>query len=422
VSDMPLRAAAPARVETYSRWLCISLPLLLAWTVSNADKANLSVLLSNNGFMRDLGLVGHPAIAGLLGTVFFWTYGLSQPLWGLVTDRLGPRWTSVIGSIVWSLAMFWGGAAGSATALIWSRILLGIGEGYIYVVSFSMTARWFPLKERARAQGLWFIGANVGPAIGLPLVTYVTLSSGWRTSFYVLGVLSLITALVMAWVTRDEPQEHPACSPAERAYIQAAVDEQDERTESNPADVLANRRFWLLTVAYTFQAMSYWAVVIWFPSYLEHVKHLSYLHSALITTVGFVLAVAFQLGFGYASDRRLRRAPFAIAGWIAVMVLMAVDALSSDGAVVSVMSILIVALLSMTALMVLSMLHNIPSSRIMGRSAGVFAGVANFMSGFGPLVVGFFAAFGGFSAGLAVVIAALIIPIACVGSVARQGY
>ena len=69
------------------------------------------------------------AINGLLGTAFFVTYMLSAPALGWLADRFS-RWL-IIGSavILWSLASGASGLAATFGLLVFTRILVGIGEG-----------------------------------------------------------------------------------------------------------------------------------------------------------------------------------------------------------------------------------------------------------------------------------------------------
>ena len=89
--------------------------------------------------------------------------------------------------IAWSVTLAWGGFSTTLPMLYLSRIFLGLSEGILYPVCNVFVARWFAVRERGRAQAVWFNGATVGGAVGGLLVTTVVVISGWRVAFLALA-------------------------------------------------------------------------------------------------------------------------------------------------------------------------------------------------------------------------------------------
>jgi len=58
-----------------SRWFFILMPVLVFWIVASIDKLGVSIIVTNHGFLQDMGLLNNPAAIGLLGTVFSVTSG-----------------------------------------------------------------------------------------------------------------------------------------------------------------------------------------------------------------------------------------------------------------------------------------------------------------------------------------------------------
>lgn len=134
---------------TNARWIYISLPLMLLFTVSMIDKSNINILFAEKQFLQDLAISDN-VIKGTLSSVFLITYALGQFFWGFVVDRIGAFKSGLIGIAIWGIAMIIGGTATSVTALLWSRALLGIGEGVLYPIALTLTARWFPQQEQGK--------------------------------------------------------------------------------------------------------------------------------------------------------------------------------------------------------------------------------------------------------------------------------
>jgi MFS family permease len=83
-----------------ARWFFILIPVLVFWIVASIDKLGVSIIVTNHGFLQDMGLLNNPAAIGLLGTVFSVTYGGCSYLWGFIVDRIGPRWAAIGSAII----------------------------------------------------------------------------------------------------------------------------------------------------------------------------------------------------------------------------------------------------------------------------------------------------------------------------------
>ena len=51
---------------------------------------------------------------------------------------------------------------------------------------------WFPAKERAFVNGLVNAGAAVGAIVSGPLIVWLYLTYGWRSTFVITGAIGLV--------------------------------------------------------------------------------------------------------------------------------------------------------------------------------------------------------------------------------------
>ena len=70
-------------------------------------------------------------------------------------------------------------------------------------------SRWFPLRERGRANGVMLLGSRVGGMISVPLALLVITWWGWRVSFVIFGLTGVVWAAAWRAWYRDRPEEHP---------------------------------------------------------------------------------------------------------------------------------------------------------------------------------------------------------------------
>jgi MFS family permease len=101
------------------------------------------------------------------------------------------------------------------------RFFFGAGEAGAYPNITRVTGVWFPVRERAVAQGAVWMAARLGGALAPPVMGALSSSTrfGWRGAFWILGGLGLIWAAAFRLWFRDRPGDSPHCNAAERSLI-----------------------------------------------------------------------------------------------------------------------------------------------------------------------------------------------------------
>lgn len=203
------------------RWYYIAPPIFFFWVFGQMDKLGISVIITNHKFLKDLGLLGETAKIGFLMTGFLLFYGFANIAWGFIVDKIGPRKTAIIGTLIWGITMIMGGLSSSYGLFMASRMILGIGEAVLFPVCNKLISNWFPPREFGRAQSTWIIGDYLGPAIGTPIIIFTLNLGGWEASFFLLAAFSfLINLPLFLFLTRDDPKQHHAVNDLELQYIQ----------------------------------------------------------------------------------------------------------------------------------------------------------------------------------------------------------
>lgn len=409
---------------TRARWIYVGLPLLILFTVSMIDKSNINILLANKPFLQDLGITDG-AIKGSLSSIFLVTYAIGQLGWGFVVDRIGAFKSGLIGIFFWVFAMVLGGMAESVSALLWSRSILGISEGVLYPIALTLTAKWFPSNEQAKAQALWFNGNSLGPVIGLPIIAMVAESYGWRESYYALAAISLFS-LIMFWaMVRNSPSHHYAVNTTEKEYIEkgVATNKKELAGTGEVKAVLKNPVFWVLTTVYGCISIGFFGISTFLPSYLTEVKGIPFVQSAFVNAAGYGLAILVQMGSGFLSDRYMKRAVFVGGASACIILFLLMSMFTASALMAQILSILLISVLLMPAALTMTMLHKVASPQVMGRIGGIFGSISYALAAIGPMVVGAVSQMtGSFTGGfLALMSFILISLILCLGLM-RKGY
>ena len=423
------RDAAGITAATRVRWTYIAPTLLAYWIMSMFDKSNISIVIANPQFLSEMQLAGQTKELGWLVGSLFISYGVAAPVWGWVVNRCGPRKATVAGLIIWAITCFWSGLAQSSGMLLASRIGLGAGEAACYPVTLALVANWFALRERGKATSYWWIGTMIGPMLVGLVVTYLIVTIGWRGQFVALGVLALIVPLPMVWfLVRDKPEQTPAVNATELDLIHSgAIERNDDapgRILKDVRSVWRNHRFWLMTIAISFNAVFFWGWSGWLPTYLRTERHFAFSTSGYLTFVIYGFAVVTILVVGYASDRVFRRAPFAGLGWAAAAVFLMAAALAPS-ATWSVVFMICALCAQQVGISCAEMLmHSVVGTADMGKSQGVRAFVTQMFGAFSPVMIGYILAYsgGGFIAPFAVLSVAVVIAAGCMVALTREGF
>jgi MFS family permease len=153
-------------------------------------------------------------------SAFTLAYSLFEVPSGWLGDVKGPR--SVLTRIVlwWSAFTMLTGAAAGYQSLKVIRFLFGAGEAGAFPNVARSFSRWFPARERGRANGVLFLGSRLGGMLSAPIALLLIARWGWRASFVAFGTLGIVWAA--AWWTwyRDRPEDHAAMTTEELSWIQ----------------------------------------------------------------------------------------------------------------------------------------------------------------------------------------------------------
>ena len=114
---------------------------------------------------------------------------------GSLSDKYGRRSALALGLVIFGFGSMASAFAGSATTLIFTRALMGVGGALIMPSTLSILTNVFPAEERGRAIGIWAgvsgLGIGIGPVVGGWLLTHF-----WWGSVFLVNVPVVIFALI----------------------------------------------------------------------------------------------------------------------------------------------------------------------------------------------------------------------------------
>jgi sugar phosphate permease len=185
-----------------------------AWIVAATGFA---VLLLGAGFRATPGVLMVPlqdefgwsraVISGAVSLNLI-LYGLAGPFAAALTARFGLRRVVPV-----ALALI---AAGSALTVVMTQpwqlyvcwgLLVGAGTGTIApVLAATISNRWFA-QRRGLVLGLLTAGSSTGQLLFLPVLSMLTMDSGWRAASWTVAIAALAIAPVAVWLLRERPAD-----------------------------------------------------------------------------------------------------------------------------------------------------------------------------------------------------------------------
>jgi OPA family glycerol-3-phosphate transporter-like MFS transporter len=144
-------------------------------------------------------------IGDMLALMVF-VYGLGRFFMGSISDRSNPRYFMPIGLLLTAICNFAFAAASNYHIHLALWTLNGLAQSMGWAPCGRSLSHWYSIRERGTVFAFWNLAQNVGGGLVGIIAAYSTLLLGWRSAFYVPGILAALCALYLVLRLRDTPQ------------------------------------------------------------------------------------------------------------------------------------------------------------------------------------------------------------------------
>lgn len=362
------------------RWAIVSL-VALATIINYIDRGALGFLWPE--ISDDLGLT--KTDYAIILNVFTFAYAFGQTLFGKIFDWIGTRLGFVLAIGVWSLATVLHAFATGLMSFAVFRAILGVSEAGNWPGATKANAEWFPINERALAQGIFNSGAAIGGIVSAPIIgiLFVFLGS-WQATFIAIGALGFLWLVPWLLVYKSGPDTHPWLSEEERQYIISGQRNQDTNEVATYApdtgEILSRKESWGVIMASFFLDPIWWLFIGWLPLYLNETYGFGVEEIAIYAWIPYVGAM-FGAWFGglLAQNRikagwtvnKTRKSVIALGGLIMLVFL-----LLTTQAATPFVAVLLMAAILFGFQTAVGNIQTLPSDFYSGKSVGSLAGFA----------------------------------------------
>jgi sugar phosphate permease len=182
-----------------------------------------------NGFTQGISVFFKPiaaelglsrAVTSVASSIARLEGGMEAPIVGVLADKISAKWIMITGAIffgtglvlmnfvvdsVWSYYLIWG-------------LLVGTGNnlGFTIVVDKVLT-NWF-IRKRGLSYGMRFAILGLMQVAMLPVVSWLTVSLGWRQACLICGIIAFATIpFTLYFVRNDRPEDRGLLPDGDRA-------------------------------------------------------------------------------------------------------------------------------------------------------------------------------------------------------------
>lgn len=378
------------------RWWIIGL-IFIATVINYIDRTAFALLWPEMG--KDLGMDNSDY--ALMLNVFMITYAASKFLSGRLYDKIGTRIGFTLSILVWSLAAAFHAIAKGVISLSVVRGLLGLGEAGLWPGTVKNNGKWFPVKQRALAQGIFNSGASIGNVIAPIIIVYLYAQFGWKSTYIILGAVGLIWILPWLLINKSKPETHPWITEEEKNMLL------NDRIASNSVAVdgakslsvlkiLSFKQPWGILLCRFFIEPIWWFFAGWMPIYLNSKFGLSIEEIGNTMWISYLMAAAGGILGGLFTEEIIKRtstdfgrkASIALGSLLIIIGFVSIILFVTES---NYMTFIYLAGLALFGFQfAIGNIQTLSSDLFRGPSVGTLAGLAGTVAAFSPIIMNWF--------------------------------
>ncbi len=225
--------------------------------------------------------------AGFIMSAFMTGYFVTSPFFGYLADRIKRVHVIASGTVVWSFATSLASFASGQWHLIFSRVIVGVGEAATVSTSQALLSDFYPPEKRNKVLGIYLCAIPVGAALGFILGGILTTHFGWRHAFLIAGIPGL--ALAFAVYFLKEPLRGTSDS-----HGNSSNTNKKNSFKADVLELLRNKNYMSAVWGYAAFTFTIGGLGSWVPQYLVKVRHAPLQQAD--TAFGAITVVAGVLG------------------------------------------------------------------------------------------------------------------------------
>lgn len=235
-------------------------------------------------------------LQGWILSAFAFGYFTSQIMGANAVNRYGGRRVLCCAVLLWSLStIVTPFVAWYLPALIFFRVVLGVGEGLGLPTIFQLFAQHIPAEERSRAFGYMVAAGSIGQTFASLFVPHMD----WKVSFVLFGVSGVLWVICWLLTYHDSP-----IVPDEEGQLML----EKEVMCVSWVEWISHWSLWSIYIAHFAMNWSNYIIMQWLPTYLSRTLGANK-ESMSLTAVPYIISSLCGVAWGHFADQMI------VIGW-----------------------------------------------------------------------------------------------------------
>lgn len=181
-----------SNATTLRNWIAIIMLGIASFTVVTTELAPIGMLSAiAQAMQRDA------SSTGLVVTLYAWLGAVAALISVMMISHL-PRRPLLVGlMLVLSLSNSMAAMSHNFSLLLVARLIGALAHGAFWAIIGSLGAKLVAESHVGKATAIIFGGVSTASVLGVPLINWISAHAGWRLSFSLLAILSVVTAMML---------------------------------------------------------------------------------------------------------------------------------------------------------------------------------------------------------------------------------
>jgi len=235
------------------------------------------------------------AQAGVIYSSYFIAYTILSPVLGVMADRFNLRILIAIFVAIMGAGTFLMQYPTSVFQASAFFTIAGIGCAACWAPVMALAQRWISDKRRGLSLAMIDAGSALGVMAAGALVPLAAAGPGWRMGWMWLGIFGMALGVVNFILIRDHPQT--------AVTKMASENIQPDKPKLSYKQILQDRRFWLIGIAYLMTGFAIIVPFVFLSTYAVQELGFPYGSATLLITIIGVGGIVGKLTLGPLSDK-----------------------------------------------------------------------------------------------------------------------
>lgn len=244
-------------------WKVVAL-CFFGWILMYADRTILNPVMGQIG--KQYGLSNTQL--GLVNSLFFLTYAVTQIPFGMVGDKYGRRLTITVGFVLFGLTTYLSGIASGFGVFMIYRALTGVGQGAYYGPAYALATESIPTKKITLGTAIINSGMAFGTSGGYLLSSKLVLENGahWSKPFLIMAIPTVIVGILFSIILKEKVVR-PEDQVKTKNEVQSSKNQVKEKVSLK--SVFSNKNLVCTFILCFCSIYANFVIITWLPSFLQ---------------------------------------------------------------------------------------------------------------------------------------------------------